>query len=213
MHSLKYRLNLVNYRTIPRTTAVVEVVKDDLSHHYKWRSDSPLDARFDLTSMIGNVNGRFKWGQSAFEVSSRDLEIKQEQVSKADNTYANFLHGELRNLRGYWTKDRINLDEKLGINEYVDQGSGETYHRLMVNEETLNRADKRQLVLCFDGTSNKFGAIGNTNVVKLVQLLKKGNLSQQMVYYQTGIGTYAPPGWTNRISLAIAKKADEAVAW
>ncbi|KAF8600938.1 hypothetical protein BDV93DRAFT_421482, partial [Ceratobasidium sp. AG-I] len=40
----------------------------------------------------------------------------------------------------------------------------------------------RTLVLCFDGTSNHFSN-QNTNVVKLMELLKKTDPSRQMVRY------------------------------
>ncbi|KZT51457.1 hypothetical protein CALCODRAFT_521364 [Calocera cornea HHB12733] len=46
----------------------------------------------------------------------------------------------------------------------------------------------RKLILCFDGTGDLFGS-ANTNVVKLVSFLKKDDYRNQMVYYQTGVGT------------------------
>jgi uncharacterized protein (DUF2235 family) len=67
----------------------------------------------------------------------------------------------------------------------------------------------RNIVLCLDGTSNKYAAT-NTNVVKLYAMLDKK--SDQLSYYQPGIGTFAPPGvwgklkrwWVTRLDLAIA---------
>ncbi|KAG8748844.1 hypothetical protein FRC11_011831, partial [Ceratobasidium sp. 423] len=53
----------------------------------------------------------------------------------------------------------------------------------------------------------------NTNVVKLVELLKKDDPSMQMVYYQTGVGTYFPPGVMTPAGLTVASKLDEAFAW
>lgn len=41
----------------------------------------------------------------------------------------------------------------------------------------------RTLVLCFDGTGDQFDA-DNSNVVRLVSLLKKDDSTKQMVYYQ-----------------------------
>ncbi|KAB5593664.1 hypothetical protein CTheo_2847 [Ceratobasidium theobromae] len=69
----------------------------------------------------------------------------------------------------------------------------------------------RTLVLCFDGTTNVYDDT-NTNVVKLFSLLKRDNRDEQMVYYQPGVGTYAPPGIFLPISLALAKIADQGVA-
>ncbi|CEL52147.1 putative protein YEL023C OS=Saccharomyces cerevisiae (strain ATCC 204508 / S288c) GN=YEL023C PE=4 SV=1 [Rhizoctonia solani AG-1 IB] len=69
----------------------------------------------------------------------------------------------------------------------------------------------RTLVLCFDGTTNYFDET-NTNVVKLLDLLQRDNEEEQMVYYQPGVGTYAPPGIFLPITLKLAKIADQAIA-
>ncbi|CAE6419399.1 unnamed protein product, partial [Rhizoctonia solani] len=66
----------------------------------------------------------------------------------------------------------------------------------------------RSIILCFDGTSNHFSN-QNTNVVKMVELLKKDDPAEQMA----GVGTYAPPGLLTSVGLNIAAKADEGVAW
>ncbi|KAH7886401.1 hypothetical protein F5I97DRAFT_1267285 [Phlebopus sp. FC_14] len=55
--------------------------------------------------------------------------------------------------------------------------------------------ERRTLVLCFDGTGDQFST-------DLFSMLKKDDPSQQMVYYQAGIGTYtipeiATPFWSN----------------
>jgi len=47
----------------------------------------------------------------------------------------------------------------------------------------------RNLVLCFDGTTNKFGTDRITNVVRMFELLEKTS-PEQFCYYQPGIGTY-----------------------
>jgi uncharacterized protein (DUF2235 family) len=59
----------------------------------------------------------------------------------------------------------------------------------------------RTVVLCFDGTGDQFDA-DNSNIVQLFSMLKKDDKSQQVVYYQAGIGTYtipeiATPFWSN----------------
>ena len=43
--------------------------------------------------------------------------------------------------------------------------------------------DGRTLVVCFDGTGDQFDA-DNSNIVQLVQLLKKDDSTKQLVYYQ-----------------------------
>src|SRR5258708_3608219 len=50
----------------------------------------------------------------------------------------------------------------------------------------------RNFVICCDGTSNQFSA-NNTNVVRLVQVLKRD--LDQHVYYDPGVGTFPEPGW------------------
>jgi uncharacterized protein (DUF2235 family) len=61
----------------------------------------------------------------------------------------------------------------------------------------------RNLILCCDGTNNKFGP-ENTNVVRLVQVLDR-DPSKQRLYYDPGVGTLPEPGvWT-----ALGKRLSE----
>ncbi|KAI0829012.1 hypothetical protein BC628DRAFT_1337562 [Trametes gibbosa] len=73
-------------------------------------------------------------------------------------------------------------------------------------------ATPRTLVLCFDGTGDQFDS-DNSNVVKFFSLLKKDDRREQMVYYQTGIGTYTTPQVTTAVGRAFSKTLDEMVAW
>ncbi|KAI9671611.1 MAG: hypothetical protein M1829_004616 [Trizodia sp. TS-e1964] len=51
-------------------------------------------------------------------------------------------------------------------------------------------SSQSRLVLCFDGTGNKFqGTPSDTNIVKIYQMLDRNNPNQYH-YYQPGIGTY-----------------------
>ncbi|KAI5807751.1 hypothetical protein DFH27DRAFT_479524 [Peziza echinospora] len=80
--------------------------------------------------------------------------------------------------------------------------------------------EKKVLVLCFDGTGNKFkGNSGDTNILKIFSMLdrRKGN---QVHYYQPGIGTYltsnamthkTAKGMSARIKSAYHKAVDAAV--
>ena len=56
----------------------------------------------------------------------------------------------------------------------------------------------RNLIVCFDGTNNQFGA-HDTNVVRLVQSLERGN-GQQIVYYDPGLGTLPEPGLLTQLA-------------
>ena len=69
----------------------------------------------------------------------------------------------------------------------------------------------RTIVLCLDGTSNKY-ARDKTNVVKLYELLDR-DASDQLAYYQPGIGTMAPPGLWSKVSQSLATRLDLAIAW
>jgi len=55
----------------------------------------------------------------------------------------------------------------------------------------------RNLVLCLDGTSNRYKR-DNTNVLKLFAMLDRSR-PDQIVYYQPGIGTITPIGETSRL--------------
>jgi uncharacterized protein (DUF2235 family) len=68
----------------------------------------------------------------------------------------------------------------------------------------------KKLVLCLDGTSNRY-CRDNTNVVKLLALLDKG-ASDQLVYYQPGIGTFVPPGIYGHLKEWIITRFDLAFA-
>lgn len=55
----------------------------------------------------------------------------------------------------------------------------------------------KNIVLCLDGTANQLKAKGNTNVVKLYEMLDLTDPSRQVAYYDPGVGTFSAPGaWT-----------------
>jgi uncharacterized protein (DUF2235 family) len=69
----------------------------------------------------------------------------------------------------------------------------------------------RNIVLCLDGTSNKYAAV-NTNVVKLYAMLDRAR-PDQLSYYQPGIGTMPPPGVFGRLKRWFLTRLDLAIAW
>ncbi|OSD00890.1 hypothetical protein PYCCODRAFT_1370341 [Trametes coccinea BRFM310] len=73
-------------------------------------------------------------------------------------------------------------------------------------------AAARTLVLCFDGTGDQFDS-DTSNVIKFFSMLKKDDRREQMVYYQSGIGTYTTPQVTTTIGQFVSKTMDEMVAW
>jgi uncharacterized protein (DUF2235 family) len=68
----------------------------------------------------------------------------------------------------------------------------------------------KKLILCLDGTSNRY-CKDNTNVVKLAAVLDK-RATDQFLYYQPGIGTIAPPGVFSRFWKRILTRLDLAFA-
>ncbi|KAK0457434.1 uncharacterized protein EV420DRAFT_1480512 [Desarmillaria tabescens] len=68
----------------------------------------------------------------------------------------------------------------------------------------------RTLVLCFDGTGDQFDS-DNSNVVNFFSTLKKDDPTEQLVYYQSGIGTYAIPEVASPITAKITKVIDSMI--
>lgn len=66
---------------------------------------------------------------------------------------------------------------------------------------------RRTLVLCFDGTGDQFDS-DNSNIVQLFSMLVKDDPSQQMVYYQAGIGTYSIPEMATPMMAKLSKTVD-----
>jgi uncharacterized protein (DUF2235 family) len=70
----------------------------------------------------------------------------------------------------------------------------------------------RNIVLCFDGTNDKYAVQDDTNVVKLYQMLDQDD-AKQLRYYQPGIGTMAPVGVWGKTKRRLIEKLDLAIAW
>ncbi|WP_234439638.1 MULTISPECIES: T6SS phospholipase effector Tle1-like catalytic domain-containing protein [Streptomyces] len=55
----------------------------------------------------------------------------------------------------------------------------------------------KNIVVCLDGTGNQLKARGNTNVVKLYEMLDLHDPTAQIAYYDPGVGTFSAAGaWT-----------------
>ncbi|EJD05526.1 uncharacterized protein FOMMEDRAFT_103603 [Fomitiporia mediterranea MF3/22] len=65
----------------------------------------------------------------------------------------------------------------------------------------------RTIVLCFDGTGDQFD-LDNSNVVQFFSVLKKGDRKRQLVYYQSGIGTYSIPQVATPLYSKLSKTLD-----
>ncbi|KIJ04891.1 hypothetical protein PAXINDRAFT_94168, partial [Paxillus involutus ATCC 200175] len=77
-------------------------------------------------------------------------------------------------------------------------------------------AEPRNLVVCIDGTSNKFGR-NNTNILKLfakLDLDSEAPLPRQLAYYSSGVGTHPKTlHVVSHIRRSLSDLLDEAVAW
>ncbi|TFK71016.1 hypothetical protein BDN72DRAFT_492334 [Pluteus cervinus] len=69
----------------------------------------------------------------------------------------------------------------------------------------------KKLILCFDGTGNKFGQ--NSNVVRFFNALKKSDPRKQLCYYQPGVGTYTKVKFHTELFNNIHQAKEEALAW
>ncbi|PKS08133.1 hypothetical protein jhhlp_005408 [Lomentospora prolificans] len=83
--------------------------------------------------------------------------------------------------------------------------------------ESEDSKEPKKLVLCFDGTGNKFsGSNADTNVVKLLSKLDR-NDPNQYHYYQTGIGTYdinektVHKSWYGEMCSSISQTIDQGI--
>ncbi|KAF8600606.1 hypothetical protein BDV93DRAFT_608607 [Ceratobasidium sp. AG-I] len=196
----RFTLTLVPHDDPLAPVYVKAALADNISGY---EFDNPEDAKFNLSSVLGNENGAFIWGRAGFEQTARGFNIVVD-----DSTHEQLLVAQLQNFAGEYQEAKLSLHKHLDIVEYLNKKSREVMRKL----GEKRAASQRSVVLCFDGTSNHFSNL-NTNVVKFVELLKKNDPEQQVVYYQTGVGTYAPPGMLTNLGLTFAAKADEGIAW
>ncbi|KAJ8501620.1 hypothetical protein ONZ45_g12087 [Pleurotus djamor] len=74
---------------------------------------------------------------------------------------------------------------------------------------------RRNLIVNLDGTSNQF-SVNSTNVVEIFsRIIKSGGDIEQLVYYNSGIGTYARPSFRSfsYLKQVLYNLIDTAIAW
>ncbi|CAE6376822.1 unnamed protein product [Rhizoctonia solani] len=137
----------------------------------------PGDSTFNLSPYIGvDEEGKLFWDINGCQaVDSLKLLSAGRTEGYEHRTRCNVLRIGYR-FKTEQLESELNLDEFLDVVEYYDEPSQQFRLRLGVKP----KHPKRSLVLCFDGTSNHF-TNRNTNVVKLVEILKKNDPSEQMV--------------------------------
>jgi uncharacterized protein (DUF2235 family) len=74
------------------------------------------------------------------------------------------------------------------------------WNRIPTSPELSQSGGRRvgkNIVVCLDGTGNQLKAKGNTNVVRLYEMLDLTDPSKQVAYYDPGVGTFSAQGaWT-----------------
>jgi uncharacterized protein (DUF2235 family) len=77
-------------------------------------------------------------------------------------------------------------------------------------DERWSRVGKN-IVVCLDGTGNQLKAKGNTNVVRLYEMLDLDDPSRQIAYYDPGVGTFSAQGAWTPLARRVTKLAGLAV--
>ena len=63
----------------------------------------------------------------------------------------------------------------------------------------------KNIVLCLDGTGNELKAKGNTNVVRLYEILTLSDPDRQVAFYDPGLGTFGAKGAVTPIARRFTK--------
>ncbi|CAE6420100.1 unnamed protein product [Rhizoctonia solani] len=140
------------------------------------------DRVVNLSEYVGMFGHELEWGFSDFQV--RGEKIGKIEIWQHPSSRERFLRivpkGREEAFARHAGPHSLNLDQYLDIIEEPDPFSP----KLKAKFTTKRVTTQRRLVLCFDGTSNHFSN-ENTNVVKMVELLKKDDPERQMVLIPT----------------------------
>jgi uncharacterized protein (DUF2235 family) len=71
----------------------------------------------------------------------------------------------------------------------------------------------KNIVVCLDGTGNQLKAKGNTNVVRLYEMLELGDRATQVAYYDPGVGTFSAQGAWTPLARRLTKLAGLAIGY
>lgn len=86
------------------------------------------------------------------------------------------------------------MSDLLPESQPVCSEKGASQHRWRLNESREATEKRRQLVIAFDGTGNRFsGTDADSNILKIFRMLDRSDEAQHH-YYQPGIGTYVTEG-------------------
>ncbi|KAL5496039.1 hypothetical protein ACEPAH_3132 [Sanghuangporus vaninii] len=79
------------------------------------------------------------------------------------------------------------------------------YHDKKTEDEHTKLKSARRLILCFDGTGNHYSS-------EFLKCLQNDDV-RQLVYYQTGIGTYTNPAFVTGPVISASMVLDAAIGW
>lgn len=88
------------------------------------RSGPGADLRFNISAVLGNNDGKFDWGRSAFEKTAGKITLQKNSAGVRC-----LLKAELLDIRGHYQEDTIDLHDKLELAPYTHQDK--TYYRLI----------------------------------------------------------------------------------
>ncbi|KLO10064.1 hypothetical protein SCHPADRAFT_878628 [Schizopora paradoxa] len=109
-------------------------------------------------------------------------------------------HRDLRQLRlNVSTLSTTSVDTATSLNT--------EYNGPLIPPTSDSHFKHRTVVICFDGTGDEFD-MNNSNIVQFFSVLKKGDRKRQIVYYQSGIGTYTIPQVATKLYTATSKTLD-----
>ncbi|KAI5116598.1 hypothetical protein M0805_006776 [Coniferiporia weirii] len=97
--------------------------------------------------------------------------------------------------------------EKSGLSVDTSTSLDTEYRGPIIPPEQDKMFSGRNLILCFDGTGDQFD-LDNSNIIQFFSVLKKGDQNRQLVYYQSGIGTYTIPQVATPFYSRVAKVTD-----
>ncbi|GAB1526253.1 hypothetical protein RhiTH_009420 [Rhizoctonia solani] len=165
----------------------------------------PGDSTFNLSPYIGvDEEGKLFWDINGCQaVDSLKLLSAGRTEGYEHRTRCNVLRIGYR-FKTEQLESELNLDEFLDVVEYYDEPSQQFRLRLGVKPKHPKRS--------LEDAKTEPSLLQNTNVVKLVEILKKNDPSEQMVYYQPGIGTNSHSKSGAGLSFIQAKWFDEATA-
>ncbi|TIB29233.1 hypothetical protein E3P86_03713 [Wallemia ichthyophaga] len=180
--------------------------------------DSPtqLESISHLTQQVGNdepsnkpsLKERVKSTQKSLETNTETVHVKDFQ----GRSYDVALNLEANDTLDYQNDKQLIINPPKTRNEpqALFRGDNVVPKRLKAIRDQ-NKDDKgRTIVLCLDGTGDQFDD-DNSNVIRFFRSMVKDEPEKQVVYYQSGLGTYSTTKRANFVANKLSDISDMAV--